>query len=152
MKAEMGPREMAPSSATAFAKGHEFTRAVKACHHRRASAPERSGGLRPGDAGRRGARMKVVVAGASGFIGSRLVALLSAMGTFSLLSYKRRYRGYLWFAGVVLIAITQWSCANKSSGATNGNAGTATGTYTVTVSGTSGSTSGTPASVFFNLQ
>jgi len=29
MKAEMGPREMAPSSATAFAKGHEFTRAAR---------------------------------------------------------------------------------------------------------------------------
>ena len=83
---------------------------------------------------------------------SWILALLSAMGAFSLLSYQRRYRGYLWLAGLVLIAVTQWSCANKSSVATNSNAGTATGTYTVTVSGTSGSTSGTPASVFFNLQ
>jgi subtilase family serine protease len=78
-------------------------------------------------------------------------SILAVLAVLFLARVPERRWGY---AGLVvllpLVTIAAVACGSSRGGTSN--PGTTTGIYIVTVSGTSGTTTGTPASVFFNLQ
>ncbi len=64
-----------------------------------------------------------------------------------------RWRSYAVLAVLLVLAtLAAVACGSSGGGGGNSNTGTTTGTYVVSVSGTSGSTSGTPVTVYFNLE